>query len=263
MLGMTYGDETGCWTADGATLRAVRRPDGAWWIGLPEEQPGAWPALVDAATQDGCGTLLISRPLDQGQEHERGLRRAGFTPARAETTWRLPIAAIPTTPVRAQHRIVSVAELDPEIVADLDNAIRADIPGTQGWVGTGAQLKDSLDDPDFDPALYLVAQHPHTGRLDGLVRVWNRHPEPRLGCIGVTSSWRRTGLALALLQAVARTLHARGTTHITAETDDTNRASHLMALNHGGTAVATTIEWQRPSPSRPGAPAAAANNAGA
>lgn len=250
---MTYSDETGCWTSDGATLRAVRRPDGAWWIRLPEEQPGAWPALVDAATQDGCGTLLISRPVDQDEDHERGLLRAGFTPARTETTWRLPMAAVPTTAVRAQHEIVSVAELDPDIVADLDNAIRADIPGTHGWVGTGAQLKDSLDDPDFDRALYLVARHPHTGRLDGLIRVWNRYPEPRLGCIGVTSPWRRTSLALALLQTVARTLLARGTTHITAETDDNNRASHLMALNHGGTAVATAIEWERRSVSQPGA----------
>lgn len=257
---MVYGDETGNWTSAGATLRAVRRPDGAWSIRLPEEKPAAWPALVEAATRDGCGTLLISRPSDQGEDHDRALRRAGFTPVRTETTWRLPVAAIPTTPARAPHRIVSVVELDPETVADLDNAIRADIPGTQGWVGTGAQLTDSLDDPDFDAALYLVAQHPHTGHLDGLVRVWNRHSEPRLGCIGVTPSWRRTSLALALLQAVARTLHARGVEHVTAETDDTNRASHLMALHHGGTAVATALEWERPHPSQPAASVAAARS---
>lgn len=254
MLGMTHGDEDRCWTAGGATLRAVRRPDGAWWMRLPEERPDAWPALVDAATRDGCGTLLVSRPADQDEAHERALRRAGLAPARTETTWRLPVAAIPSAPARARHRLVPVTGLDPEAVADLDNAIRADIPGTHGWVGTAAQLVDSLDDPEFDPALYLVAQHPHTGSLDGLIRVWDRHPEPRLGCIGVTSSWRRTGLALALLQDVARTLQARGVTHVTAETDDTNRASHLLALNHGGTAVAAAVEWERRPVSPPAAP---------
>lgn len=203
--------------------------------------------MVDAAVQDGCGPPLVSRPIDQGAVREHALRRAGFVPVRTETTWRLPVATILTTPVHAEHRIVSVTELDPEIVAGLDNAIRADIPGTQDWLGTGAQLTDSLADPDFDPALYLVAQHPRTGRLDGLVRVWNRHPEPRLGCIGVTSSCRRTRLAPALLQAVARTLHARGVTHVTAETDDTNRAAQLIALNHGAATVGPAIEWQRPA----------------
>jgi hypothetical protein len=130
-------------------------------------------------------------------------------------------------------------------VAVLDNAIRDDIPGTSRWLGTGAQLTESLDDSDFDPALYLIARHPRTGSLDGLVRVWNRHPEPRLGRIGVTTPWRRTSLALKLLQNIAATLRTRGVTHITAETDQSNSSSHLMALNHGGIDLGRSIEWQR------------------
>lgn len=244
---MTHPEGPRRWsTPDGATLRAIRRPDGHWFVRLPQEHPDAWPTLVAAATQGGCGTLIVSRPADQDDACGRALRRAGFLPVRAETLWRLPVAAIPTIAVRAGHEFVSVTELAPEDVAVLDNAIRDDIPGTSGWHGTGAQLTESLDDPDFDPALYLIARHPRTGSLDGLVRVWNRHPEPRLGCIGVTSPWRRTSLALALLQNIAATLQARGVTHITAETDQTNRSSHLMALNHGGTDVGRSVEWQRP-----------------
>lgn len=227
-------------------MRAIRRPDGHWFVRLPAEHPSAWPALVDAATKDGCGTLILSRPADQDETYNRALRRAGFLPVRTERLWRLQVAAIPTIPVRTEHRIVSVTELDPQAVAVLDNTIRDDIPGTSGWAGTGAQLTESLDDPDFDPALYLVARHPRTGTLDGLIRVWNRHPEPRLGCIGVTTPWRRTSLALALLQNIAVTLQARGVTHITAETDQSNRNSHLIALNHGGAELDSTIEWQRP-----------------
>lgn len=249
MGSMSHGEDVRSWsTAEGAVARAVHRPDGAWLLRLPAEDPDAWPALVEAATRDGCGTLLVDRPADQSRVHDDALRLAGFTPARTETRWRIPVAAIPITPARAEHRVLPVTECDPESVAVLDNEIRADIPGTAGWMGTGTQLTDSFDDPDFDPALYLVAQHPHTGDLDGLIRVWNRQPEPRLGCIGVARSWRRTSLALLLLQSVAGTLRDRDVTHITAETDDTNHASHLLALNHGGMAVETTAEWRRPSP---------------
>lgn len=245
MLTMTL-DGPRSWTAGGATMRAARRPDGAWSLRLPEEEPHTWPALVEAATDDGCGVLLVSRPADQREEHERALQRSGFVPTRTETIWRIPVSAVPSTSVSTPHRIVSVTECEPDRVAELDNAIRSDIPGTQRWAGTGAQLLDSLDDPDFDPALYLVAQHDRDDRLDGLLRVWNRHPEPRLGCIGVTRPFRRTSLALALLQHAARTLEARGVAHVTAETDRTHRASHLMARNRGGTAMADAVEWQRP-----------------
>ncbi len=160
----------------------------------------------------------MSRPADQDDAYGRALRRAGFLPVRTETLWRLPVAAIPTIPVRAGHELVSVTELAPEDVAVLDNAIREDIPGTSGWQGTGAQLAESLDDPDFDPAMYLIARHPRTGSLDGLVRVWNRHPQPRLGCIGVTSPWRRTSLALGRVSqfhATSRSRRAlRGIMHV-------------------------------------------------
>lgn len=243
---MTHPEGPRRWsTPGGATLRAIRRPDGRWFVRLPEEHPNTWPTLVAAAIRDGCGTLILSRPADQDEAYHSALRRAGFLPVRTETAWRLSVAAIPTIPVRAEHHMVPVTELAPEAVAVLDNAVRDDIPGTSGWLGTGAQLAESLDDPEFDPDLYLIAQHPRTGSLDGLVRVWNRHPEPRLGCIGVTTPWRRTSLALGLLQNIAATLRARGVTHITAETDQSNPSSHLMALNHGGTALATSIEWQR------------------
>lgn len=86
MLGMTSCAEIESWTtADGAMLRAVRRPDGAWSVRLPDDQPRAWRALVDAATRDGCGTLLLSRPVEQDEEQLIALRRAGFAPARTET----------------------------------------------------------------------------------------------------------------------------------------------------------------------------------
>lgn len=42
-----------------------------------------------------------------------------------------------------------------------------------------------MADDEFDPELYLIAEHATTGGYDGLVRVWNRMPLPRLGSLAV------------------------------------------------------------------------------
>lgn len=233
-------------TKNGVIVRAVQRPDGAWLLRLPEEQIEEWSALLEIASKDIGSTMLVTRPADEDERAKFELHRAGFLPGRQETVWRLPVAELLTKPKAVtDHHLVSVNSLDAGAVADLDNRIRRDIPGTEEWIGTGADLIASLDDPEFDPELYRVARHIVTGSLDGLIRVWNRTPEPRLGCIGVTQQWRRTRLALYLVQDIATTLHARGVTHVTAETDTTNRDSHVMARRQGGEATRATIEWKK------------------
>lgn len=247
---MTTPQAVRTWTTEyGVVMHAFQRPDGAWLIRLPIEHVEAWGALVEIASVDICGVMLVSMPADQDDRAESELRRAGFMPSRQEVVWRVPVADLFAKPlVDTGHRMVSVTSLDADAVAELDNSIRRDIPGTEGWIGTGAELAASLDDPEFDPMLYRVAQHPATGSLDGLIRVWNRKPEPRLGCIGVTRPWRRTRLALFLVQDIAQTLHARGVTHITAETDTTNRDSYMMARRQRGEAIRALVEWQKEIP---------------
>ncbi len=131
-------------------------------------------------------------------------------------------------------------------MVNLDNTIRADIPGTRAWRGTLADLSESLDDADFDPALYLVAVHAQTGSYDGLIRVWNRRPRPRLGCVGVRVAWRRTRLPTALVCAAACVLRDRGVTEVVAETDVRNGGSHPMASSRG-TSTGVMTEWERPA----------------
>ena len=47
-----------------------------------------------------------------------------------------------------------------------------------------------MADDTFDLELYLIAEDTTTGSYDGLVRVWNRAPLPRLGCLGVRGGAR-------------------------------------------------------------------------
>jgi GNAT superfamily N-acetyltransferase len=125
----------------------------------------------------------------------------------------------------------------------LDNALRDEIPGSSGWLGTVGDLRAELSDDDFDPELYLIAEHTSTGSYDGLVRVWNRRPVPRLGCVAVRADWRRSRLTTALLTAVARVLAGRGVREVTAETDEENRASMLLARRVGAVPGPVDVEW--------------------
>lgn len=134
---------------------------------------------------------------------------------------------------------------DLDRVVDLDNAVRADIPGTPAWRGTITDLSETLEDPDFDPALYLTAIHKQTGSHDGLIRVWNRQAWPRLGCLGVRRSWRRTRLPATLVSATARVPGDREVTDIITETDVSNVDSHPIAAIRG-ISIGAMTEWERP-----------------
>ncbi len=235
------------WVSAGLQVRAFPRPDGKWLVKLPEDHPELWSRLIERVRSDLAAPLLINMPADLDAERGGILQAAGFISARTEALWRIPLASMSARPIHSNsHRLLPVDSCDLNRVVDLDNTIRADIPGTRAWRGTLTDLSETLDDPDFDPALYLVAVHAHTGSYDGLIRVWNRRPWPRLGCLGVRVAWRRTRLPAALVSAAARVLRDRGVTDVVTETDVRNGESHPMASSRG-TSTGTMTEWERPA----------------
>lgn len=246
LAAVAFDPDRRTWTNDaGASMRGLRRADGQWLVRFPEGHPQAWAELACMGAADVHAGLVTNRSGDQSAVHDAALRKANFLPSRCEQLWRVPLAALPKVTFDTPHDFVPVNELDLEAAARLDNAIRADIPGTENWHGTAADLQETLDDPEFDAALYLVARHVERRSLDGLIRVWNRAPAPRLGCIGVTRPWRRTRLAAALIQAVGVTLRERRVEEIVTETDQLNPASYRMAARHGGIKSGTLVEWTR------------------
>ncbi len=194
--GVAEREDQRVWVSAGLEVRAFPRPDGKWLVKLPEDHPEVWSRLIEQVRSDVDAPLLINTPADLDVQRSGTLRASGFIPARAEAIWRIPLASISARPIHSSsHRLLPVDRCDLTRVVDLDNTIRVDIPGTRTWRGTLADLSESLDDSDFDPALYLVAVHEKTGSYDGLIRVWNRLPWPRLGCLGVRFPWRRTRLS--------------------------------------------------------------------
>ncbi len=249
--GVAEREDQRVWVSAGLEVRAFPRPDGKWLVKLPEDHPEVWSRLIEQVRSDVDAPLLINTPADLDVQRSGTLRASGFIPTRAEAIWRIPLASISARPIHSSsHRLLPVDRCDLTRVVDLDNTIRVDIPGTRTWRGTLADLSESLDDSDFDPALYLVAVHEKTGSYDGLIRVWNRLPWPRLGCLGVRFPWRRTRLPAALVSAVACVLRDRGVTDVVTETDVRNGGSYPMAFSRGiSTGVMT--EWERPAQLRP------------
>lgn len=235
------------WVLAGLQVRALLRSDGKWLVKLPEDHPELWSRLIEQVRSELEAPLLINTLADLDAERIGILQAAGFLSARTEAIWRIPLTSLPARQIHsAAHRLLPVDRCDLDRVVDLDNTIRADIPGTRAWRGTLADLSKSLDDADFDPALYLVAVHARTGSYDGLIRIWNRRPQPRLGCVGVRVVWRRTRLAAALVSAAACVLRDRGVTGVVTETDVRNGGSHPMA-SRLGTSTGVMTEWERPA----------------
>ncbi|MGI8415384.1 MAG: hypothetical protein ACR2P2_04100 [Nakamurella sp.] len=188
---------------------------------------------------------MLVNTTDNNQYQRDALLAAGFVARRIGELWRIPVAALAGRTVEATfHHLVPLDQCDLAWVVELDNAVRSDIPGAEAWRGNLTDFAAPMDDDEFDPELYLIAEHTTTGAYDGLVRVWNRVPLPRLGCLGVRAPWRRTRIPVALMSAAATVLARRGVTQVITETDVLNRGSHVMAARRG-TSVGTMTEWER------------------
>lgn len=235
------------WCCDGAEAAVILRPDGKGLVRLPTGRPDLWATLAAAVAHDAPGPLVLE--LDETDTVAAdALGAVGFRATRREQHWRIPLDRLPDRRVTAdRHHVIRVTDADPERVARLDNEIRQDIPGAVGWDATAEDLLSTLSDDEFDPELYLIAVHSETDDYDGLVRVWNRSPAPRLGCLGVRRPWRRTRLAAALLYAVALPLRQRGVRELITETDVLNRDSHGMVAHVGGVPTGVRVEWERPT----------------
>jgi ribosomal protein S18 acetylase RimI-like enzyme len=248
------------WTAkrDGRAagrLRAFVRPDRRCFLSSGDCDRDAYGLLIDAALQAVQCDLYIE--VDEADTDAYGdLRARGFAVNRIEDHYVLP--ADPATTglsgcaMPAGFAILSAAQANPDRWRELDDALRQDVPGTAGWRNDPETFgEQTFDDPEFDPATYLLAVEQAGGRYVGLVRVWITASGPRLGLIGTLSSHRRRGLARALIAGAFSVLHHRGQTSVTCEVDQSNNASqHLMTsmgARHDGT-TAIELVWRHAEP---------------
>jgi GNAT superfamily N-acetyltransferase len=210
--------------------RTFLRPDGRRFvIGSPEGElpPGEIFAMVD----------------EEDVELLHALEAHGFGRERRELALVLP-SGVPRVPPPPGIGVVRGDEVDETALRQLDDELRQDVPGTDGWRWDAAGFREETYlSPQFDPAVYLVATM--AGEHVGICRVWIRPEHPRLGFIGVRRSLRQRGIARWLIGETFAVLHARGEPEVWTEVDETNVASRALLEGLGGRAVGASLELRR------------------
>ncbi|MGH3679071.1 MAG: GNAT family N-acetyltransferase [Natronosporangium sp.] len=238
-------------------LRAWVRPDQRCQVWFRDCHPDAYGPLVSAAVAELDRDLFT----EADEPSLPGLVGLGFTVWRREHRYRIPTGAVarPNLPAPSDVDLVSAGQADLDRLRRLDDALRQEIPGSDGWRWSPEEFREETFSTGFDPATYRVAVERGTGGYVGLLRVWLRPEGPRLGCIGVLPAFRRTRVTAALLGTVFRVLVERGHPAIRAEIDAANRPANALAARAGAvhTADAYTLVLPRSAGSgatRPGGP---------
>jgi ribosomal protein S18 acetylase RimI-like enzyme len=209
------------------------RPDGRRFVRLSELDVESDEELyVDVDEEDA---VVIARCVERG-----------FVVKRRESAYRIPTAGSQDVPVPAGFVFLRADTVDEGRLRVLDDALRQDVPGTDGWQWDEKSFLEELRQPAFDASTYLIAEDTTSGEYVGIVRVWNRPDCPRLGFIGVARSHRRRGLGRALVAQAFTVLALRGQPEVTTEIDDTNTASKTLLAGFGARRCGGTLELVRP-----------------
>jgi len=243
----TLHASTGDAPAPIGTATAWVRPDGRCFVSFTGD---AREPLLDAIVKRvGTVTLHATAPASDDEQLAR-YQRLGFAIERRERVYAIDVARACHVLSRASTpdgvTFVSPEEADLDRLRVLDDTLRGDVPGTDGWKWTAEQFRDETFGSQYDPDLYAVAVDAATGDYVGIARVWNNPSRPRLGMIGVVRSHRRRGLARASMARVLAVLATRGTPEITTEVDVTNEASSSLMLSLGASVTGELMELAHP-----------------
>lgn len=171
---------------------------------------------------------------------------AGFVERRRENRYVVPTTTAAAGDPPSGYRFVRADAVDEDRLRRLDDLLRQDVPGTDGWRWEPADFRDETwGNPHFDPELYVVAVDETSGEYVGIARIWLRTRGAHLGFIGVAHEHRRRGGASALLGRVFGVLAARGIAEVTTEIDVENIASRRTIEPLGARVIGTTVEVVR------------------
>jgi GNAT superfamily N-acetyltransferase len=228
-------------------VRAWVRPDGRCSVWFRECRDDSYEPLLQAVAAEVDHDLYVDVDESDTASLTR-FARLGFAVSRQENH-----IVIPTDPavnglgdvgLPASMSVLSAAAADEDRLRELDDLLRQDVPGADGWRWSPDGFRAETFSSAFDPATYLVAVD-QAGRYAGLARVWNNPVIPRLGLIAVTREHRRTGLARGLLARVFGVLHERGAAEVSAEVDSGNSASLTLMLCLGARRTGGSVELIR------------------
>ena len=165
-----------------------RRPDDRAFVAADAWREPVTRALLDAVAADVPGDIHTLAGEDDAEQLAL-LAAAGYAVLRREYEFVVPVGpalAATAGPVPDGVTIVPADEKESDRLARLDERLRQDVPGSDGWVNDPTEFRAYTFDQHFDPRLYLVAVV--DGEYAGLVRVWR----------GNRGAWARAGRGAAL-----------------------------------------------------------------
>jgi ribosomal protein S18 acetylase RimI-like enzyme len=230
-------------------VKALLRPDERCFVFFDSCQADAYEPLLAAVAEELDCDIYVT--VDGADDEVRRLyEQLGFVINRRESTYLIPtdpdVTGLCGVEPPAGFVFVCADEVEEDRLRVLDDTLRRDVPGTDGWRWDEAGFREeTFESPFFDPTTYLIAIEQASGEYAGLVRVWNNPKGPRLGLIAVRAPHRRRGLAKALLARAFRVLDERGGAEVSAEVDETNVASTNLLDALGARRTGGSIELIR------------------
>ncbi len=227
------------------TVRALARPDNRCFAFFDSCRGDAYQPLLTAVAESVDTDLYVS--VDEVDSTEL----ASFLPLGFEISRREGRYLVPTSPdvtglgdarLPAGLAVISAEDADEDRLRLLDDALRQDVPGADGWQWDAAGFHEDTFCAAFDPATYLVATARAGEEYAGLVRVWNNPESPLLGLVAALPGYRRCRLARALIAQAFSALRERDKSEVTAEIDDTNAASIALFASLGAHRTGGSIE---------------------
>jgi ribosomal protein S18 acetylase RimI-like enzyme len=234
-------------------VSARLRSDDRWFLYFDAWRADAYAPLADAVAHD-LGRDLYVTLEDAEDDALDACAEAGFAVHRRESYYRIPtdpaLTGLAGAVLPAGLDVLSAADADITRLRLLDDALRQDVPGSEGWRWDADKFRAETFSPFFDPATYLVAVDRASGEYAGLVRIWRNRAGPRLGLIAMLAPYRRRGAARALLGQAFAVLAARGDTSVICEIDDANVASISLLTGLGARRYGGNVELIRREPGR-------------
>ncbi len=212
------------------------RPDNKLFLnfGCPDE--AAYAPLSKRIAEEMVRDLYVSLSGGDTKKHQN-LTEARFHMDLVSEVFEVPFVSVMERLPRpfdvSEFRIVSADEIDPEFLLDIDNRLRNQVPGTDGWVGSLQWIVEELaESPPFDARTYLVGL---TDRGDpaGLIRIWRNPDGPRFGMVATLPEFRRSLLGPELIRRALVAASSWGFATFRTETSINNRHIHQRLLSVG------------------------------
>ncbi len=228
------------WMAyDGAAAVGIangrRRPDGRVFLNFGATPPTLIAGLADVAMAATGPVYTVAQSAERRQQ----LEDIGFTVELVddefEVRFETALRHLGRPRLPAHFTLVPPHQLDEAHLVALDNELRKEVPGTDGWVTTAQMWQAEIHSPEYDPSGYLVGVDRRSGAYGGLIRFWRNTDIPRLGLLAVTKPYRGSLLATGLLRTALEGASLWGNATFQTSTSPSNPVTY-RALGHIGVA---------------------------